>query len=143
MVKCFAPPDMPAAVQAVFASYPPLAQARLHALRRVVFEEAARLDVGALEETLKWGEPAYLTASSKAGSTIRMAWKEKHPNSCSLFFNCQSDLVLRMSEAFPSEFQYTGNRAVTMPLHGDLPDFAARAIVSMALTYHRDRAAKR
>ena len=130
-------PSMPADVKAAFASYPAAAQSKLHALRRIIFEEAARLDVGELQETLKWGEPAYLTPKSKAGSTIRMAWKAKHPNSCSLFFNCNTDLVERMRERFPLEFQYSGNRAAALPLKGELPDFVARAIVAMALTYHR------
>ncbi|MGB7317952.1 MAG: DUF1801 domain-containing protein, partial [Planktotalea sp.] len=130
---------MPQDVKTVFESYPQLAQVRLQRLRRIIFEEAVRLDVGALEETLKWGEPAYLTTKSKAGSTIRMAWKDKAPASFSLFFNCNTDLVGRMSEQFPTEFRYIGNREVAMNLDDDLPEFAARALVSMALTYHRDK----
>lgn len=66
-------PDMPQEVKAVFASYLTAAQAKLHILRRIVFEEAKRPEVGPIQETLKWGEPAYLTAKSKSGSTIRMA----------------------------------------------------------------------
>ncbi|MGH1575652.1 DUF1801 domain-containing protein [Planktotalea sp.] len=131
--------DMPTPVSEVFATYPEDARSRLLELRAIIFEEAARLEVGALEETLKWGEPAYLTAKTKAGSTIRMAWKDKSPNSCSLYFNCNTDLVPRMSEAFPFEFKYIGNREVAMRLDEELPDFAARALVSMALTYHRNK----
>ena len=69
-----------------------------------------------------------------------MAWKEKFANKCTLFFNCNTDLVGRMSAAFPLAFQYTGNRAVSIDLGSDVPEFPARALVSMALTYHRDRA---
>ncbi len=132
-------PEIPSAVNAVFESYPKAARAQLKALRQIIYEEAARLEVGALEETLKWGEPAYLTPVSKAGSTIRMGWKDKTPNTVSLYFICNTNLVDRMSEAFPSEFTYVGNREVVMPLDANLPDFATRAIISMALTYHRDK----
>ena len=36
-------PDMPQEVKAVFASYPTAAQAKLHILRRIVFEEESVL----------------------------------------------------------------------------------------------------
>ncbi|WP_293450943.1 hypothetical protein [Planktotalea sp.] len=42
-------PDMPQEVKAVFASYPTAAQAKLHILRRIVFEEAKRLEVGPIQ----------------------------------------------------------------------------------------------
>ena len=42
-------------------------------LRQLIFDVAAKTkDVGQLEETLKWGEPAYLTSESKSGSLIRI-----------------------------------------------------------------------
>lgn len=130
-------PEMPPEVAAVLDRYPAQARVKLLELRKILFEEAERLEVGALQETLKWGEPAYLTPISKAGSTIRMAWKPKKPETCSLFFSCNTDLIARMRETFPVEFQYVGNREVSFPIEEDLPDFAARAIVGMALTYHR------
>jgi hypothetical protein len=141
-METLALPDMPQDEKAVFASYPVAAQAKFNALREIIFEEAARLEVGALHETLKCGEPAYLTTKSKAGSTIRMAWKERFPNQCTLFFNCNTDLVDRMREAFPSEFHYTGNREVSLDLALEVPEFPTRAVVAMALTYHRNRAAQ-
>ena len=60
-------PDQAAA--AVFASYPPALRKKLTALRTLIFDVAKKTEgVGALEETLRWNEPAYLTPS-KAGST--------------------------------------------------------------------------
>lgn len=141
-MKTLALPDMPQDVKAVFASYPVAAQAKFDVLREIIFEEAARLEVGALHEKLKWGEPSYLTPRSKAGSTIRMAWKQQFPNQCTLFFNCNTDLVERMREAFPSEFHYSGNRAVSLDLATEVPEFPTRAVVAMALTYHWDRAGR-
>ena len=72
-MKTLALPDMPQDVKAVFASYPVAAQAKFDVLREIIFEEAARLEVGALHETLKWGEPSYLTPQSKAAA--RYEWR--------------------------------------------------------------------
>ena len=64
------------AVAETFDSYPPNMRRALLALRSLIFETAASTDgVGVLEETLKWGEPAYLTSESRSGSTVRIAWQ--------------------------------------------------------------------
>jgi len=60
-------------VAAVFRAYPAPLRARLLALRRLIFDTAAETDgVGPLDETLKWGQPSYLTAASRSGTTIRI-----------------------------------------------------------------------
>ncbi len=47
-------------------------------LRELVYQVVAELESPIqLEETLKWGEPSYLT---KYGSTVRMDWKAKTPD---------------------------------------------------------------
>jgi hypothetical protein len=52
------------AVAKVFAAYPPKLRQRLLAVRRMIFEVAKQTEgVGKLQETLKWGEPAYVTAA--------------------------------------------------------------------------------
>lgn len=110
------------------------------ALRRLVFEVAAQLpDVGALEETLKWGEPAYLTPVSRSGTTIRMDWKPRSPDVCALYFNCQTTLVETFRSLFPEIFTYEGNRAVLMPLSALLPEEAVKTCIAAALTYHRSK----
>lgn len=133
-------PDMQPVVAEVLAPYPQDAKDRFMALRQIIFEEAARLEVGPLLETLKWGEPSYLTPKSKAGSTIRLGWQIKRPDAFSMFFICSTDLVARISDEFPSEFEYVGNRELRMSLGAPLCEIPARAAVSMALAYHRDRA---
>lgn len=128
-------------VQAVFDNYPDMARPHMLALRRFVFETAAQLpDVGALEETLKWGEPAYLTPVSRGGSTIRMDWKPRSPDVCALYFNCQTTLVETFRSLFPETFSYEGNRAVLMPLSAPLPEDAVKICISVALTYHKTKA---
>jgi hypothetical protein len=62
-------------------------------LRELIFDVAASTDgVGEIEETLRWGEPAYLTSQSKSGTTIRIGWKSSRPAEYAVFFHCQTDL---------------------------------------------------
>ena len=51
----------------VFEAYPKEVQLKLLAIRQLIFDTAAETDgVGSLEETLKWGQPSYLTSESKS-----------------------------------------------------------------------------
>jgi hypothetical protein len=62
-----------ARVDAVFATYPKVLAGRPLVLRRLIFEVAAETaGLGEIEETLKWGQPSYLTTQSGSGSTIRI-----------------------------------------------------------------------
>lgn len=55
-----------AAVAQAFEACPPLARKKLLALRELNFDTAAGTPgVGALEESLKWGEPADVTNHQK------------------------------------------------------------------------------
>ena len=106
-------------------------------VRELIFSVAADTPgVGAVEETLKWGEPAYLTPFSRSGSTIRIDWKPRAPEVCGVYFNCQTDLVERFRTLFADEFAFEGNRAVLMDLSKPLPASALRLCIAAALTYH-------
>lgn len=59
-----------------FSSYPERMRKKLMFLRQLILDTASEIDGADIEETLKWGEPSYVT---KAGSTIRMDWKESKP----------------------------------------------------------------
>lgn len=132
-----APPTTPPAeVAAVIAGYPPAAQALLMAVRRLILNVADAEGVGPLSETLKWSEPAYLTEATGAGSTVRMAWKPKSPDTLALLFHCQTTLVDTFRTRFP-ELCYQGNRAILLDLNESLPEPALRWCVAAALTYHR------
>jgi len=78
-----------AAVNAVFSAYPNPVTAKLLALRRLIFDTAkATKGVGALEEALKWGQPSYLTAESKSGSTIRIDQVKAEAGGYTVYFHC-------------------------------------------------------
>src|SRR5262245_40711930 len=60
-------------VQSVFKAYPPALRAKLMALREILFDTAAMTEgVGPLTETLKWGQPSYLTEETGSGTTVRI-----------------------------------------------------------------------
>ncbi len=133
-------PFQTAAVAEKFDAYPPAMRRKLLALRRLIFETAANIEhVGELEETLKWGEPAYVTTATGAGSTVRIDWKKARPTQYAMYFNCRTDLVSTFRTLFPTELKYEGNRAIVFDEHESVPAEAVVFCISAALTYHRDK----
>jgi hypothetical protein len=118
-----------AAVKAAFAACPGPVKSKLLGLRRLIFDTAAATEgVGALEEILKWGQPSYLTAESKSGSTIRIDQVKAEAGQYAVYFHCQTDLV--------ETFRYAGNRAILLDAGEKVPEAALRHCVALALTYH-------
>ena len=96
-------------VEAVFTNYPDFVRDKMQHLRKLVRETAEETeDVVVLEETLKWGEPSFVT---KDGSTLRMDWKEKTPNQYAIYFQCTSRLVDTFRLVFDHKFQYEGKKS--------------------------------
>ena len=125
-------------VEAVFSGYPDAVKENMLALRELVFEAASRTEgVGTVEETLKWGEPSYLTVRPKSGSTIRMDWKAAKPDHCSIFFHCQTDLIATCRELYPDVFEFEGNRCLSFAADKPLPAEALKHCMALALTYHQ------
>ncbi|EGQ7810892.1 DUF1801 domain-containing protein [Vibrio parahaemolyticus] len=117
-----------------FDEYPDNARVRLAELRNLVFQVASELELGEVDETLKWGEPSY---SVKTGSPLRMDWKLKSPNSCYLFFNCQTKLIDTFRELYSDELVFQGNRAIVLSLSKPLPETVIKSCLELALTYHQ------
>ncbi len=138
------PTKPPPEVAATFASYPPEIRKRVLKLRELMLDVAACTQgVGELEESLKWGEPAYITAASKSGSTVRIAWKKTKPKQYAMYFNCQTTLVDSFKTMFPTAFKFEGNRALVFEEAHVVPVEALRICVAMALTYHQKAHAKK
>lgn len=126
----------------MFAGYPDAVAERLMELRELILTTAAEIGgVGQLTETLKWGEPAYLTEASKSGSTIRIGWKASDPESYAIYLNCQTTLVDTYRTRFP-ELIYQGNRAICLSVTKPLPRHSIRECIALALTYHRNKKPK-
>ncbi|MGY4401651.1 DUF1801 domain-containing protein [Bradyrhizobium sp. USDA 3315] len=124
---------------ALFDAYPAPVRAKLLALRRLIFETAkATKGVGGLEETLKWGQPSYLTPETGSGSTVRIDQVKPAADRVAIYFHCQTNLVETFRELYP-ELSYSGNRAILLDVAGKLPEPALRHCVALALTYHLNK----
>jgi Domain of unknown function (DU1801) len=124
------------AVQAVFDSYPPALRKKLLALRQLILDTAASTEgVGEIDETLKWGEPAYVTLNKK-GSTVRIDGK-KGLDRYAIYFNCNTTLVDTFRSMFPHSFSFEGNRAMVFEVGDALPKEELAFCIGMALTYHQ------
>lgn len=133
-------PPMPAAVAEAFDAFPQPVRARLLMVRHLIFETAEETPgVGQLTETLRWGEPAYLTEATGSGSTIRLGWPRSQGETCAVLVHCRTSLIATFRERFPDAFDYQGYRAILLGPSGALPAAALKVCLAMALTYHRRR----
>jgi hypothetical protein len=131
------PPFERVEVAEVYAAVPTTARDKLMQLRTLIFETAREMpEVGPIEEALRWGEPSYLTPHSKSGTTIRIHWKQRNPEYCALYVNCQTTLIEEYRLRHPQSFEFEGNRAVLFRVSKPLPKAALRDCVRLALTYH-------
>ena len=121
-------------VDAKFKSYPKHIKPKMLALRNLILETANEIGIAELEETLKWGEPSYLTSK---GSTLRIDWKEKTPNQYAMYFKCTSKLVSSFKEVFGDLFQYENNRAILFDLQDKIPYKELKKCIAVTLQYHK------
>jgi hypothetical protein len=127
-------------VKAVFESYPQKIRTKLMFLRQLILETAASFNgVGEIEETLKWGEPSYLTPQTKSGSTIRINWKKSQENQYAMYFKCTANLVPAFRERYPKEFKFEGNRSIVFNIDEEIPVKELKKCIALALTYHRNK----
>jgi hypothetical protein len=133
-----------AGVERVFAGYPADVRRKLADLRALIFDVASETDgVGKLEETLKWGQPSYLTTESRSGSLIRIDQLKSQPSKYAMYFHCQTTLVDTFREMFPRTFQFEGNRALIFDAASKIPAAQLRECIRLALTYHQKKKAAR
>lgn len=129
------PPFGDSDVATRFAAFPAQARTGLLALRALIFDTAqATPEVGAILETLKWGQPAYLTPETKSGSTIRLGVPKQ--GGFALYTHCQTTLISDFRSIFPDDFAYEGNRAIHFCDAEMPPPDKLRLLISSALTYH-------
>lgn len=130
-------PPIPGPVAEAFSRYREPVRARLLEIRGIVFSVAAETQgIGPLTETLKWGEPAYLTEASRSGTTIRLGTTPSAPGECAVLFNCKTTLVETFRAHFSDDFAFDGNRALVVSTTGVLPRKPLILCLHAALTYH-------
>jgi len=127
-------------VAAVFDAYPKAINTKLMFLRQLIFDVASRTDgVGELEETLKWGQPSYLTAQTQSGSLVRIDQIKTQAGKYAMYFHCQTTLVDTFKELFRDQFVFGGNRSIIFSTKDKVPVDELRQCISLALTYHLNK----
>ncbi|MBV1914419.1 MAG: DUF1801 domain-containing protein [Pseudomonadales bacterium] len=121
-------------VSQVFKKHPAAMRKKLLYLRQLILEVASETEgVDQLEETLKWGEPSYLT---KTGSTIRINCKKSDPSQYAIYFNCKTILVETFREIYRDTFCFEDNRAIVFNEGDEIPIEQLKHCIALALTYH-------
>jgi hypothetical protein len=123
-------------VAAVFRAYPATQRAALLDLRRLIFAVAAEADVE-IDETLKWGEPAYLPAKARVGTTVRINALKGSTDGCAMYVHCQTTLIDSYRHLYPDDFTFEGQRALLFRAGEPVAEAALKHCIAMALTYHR------
>ena len=131
-------------VAVVFAAYPAKLRRKLLALRDLILDTAAQTEgVGAIQETLKWGQPSYLTRETGSGTTIRIDRVKAGPDRYALYVHCQTSLLETFRARYPDELKYEGNRAILFDQNDAVPEAALRHCIALALTYHLSKSQRR
>lgn len=121
-------------VAEVFESYPTHMRKKLMFLRQLILDTASETKgVSAMEETLRWGEPSYVT---KSGSTVRIDWKPSAPNQYAMYFHCKTKLVDTFKELYGDILKFEDNRAIVFNENDEIPIDELKHCISLSLTYH-------
>ena len=127
-------------VASVFDSYPKNIRTKLLYLRQLILDTAAMIEsVGEIEESLKWGEPSYLTPKTKSGSTVRIDWKKSQSGQYAMYFKCTANLVVAFRERYKEKFRFGENRSILFNMDDEIPVKELKSCIALALTYHLNK----
>jgi hypothetical protein len=118
-----------------FERFAPNQRAGLVTLRAMIFEIAAELpEIGPVEEVLRWGQPAYLTPSTGAATTLRLGVPKG--GGFALFVHCRTRLIADFKAAFPGRDRIDGTRGVLFDDPAQIDRNRHGFLIRSALTYH-------
>lgn len=127
-------------VKEAFSEFPPVIRKKLMELRRLIFQVASETQgVGELDETLKWGQPSYITRETKSGSTIRIGREKNAEGDYGIYFHCQTSLVESFKKKHGAKFKYEKNRAIIFSKDEKIPTRELSDCIATALTYHYNK----
>lgn len=121
------------------AAWPHAARTQFTEIRDLILTAAQDADVGPIEESLKWGQPAWRPKRLRQGSTLRLSWQDNTSQTLALYVDCKTTLSATMREIYPLEFEYESNRALRLSIGATLPVQAIDHLVRLTFTYHRKR----
>ncbi len=126
------------AVKAVYDGFPTDMRAIAMRLRELIFDVAWENPVvGRVEETLRWGQPSYLTPDTKSGSTLRIGLAKQ--GGCAIYAHCATDIISTYATTFPGSDWIEGNRAVIFKDQSEIVADRLRLLIFHGLTYHLKR----
>ncbi|MEP2735601.1 MAG: DUF1801 domain-containing protein [Erythrobacter sp.] len=125
-------------VKTAFDQFEAPVRNRLLELRKLILKTANDCGAGPLTETLKWGQPSYLTEATKSGTTIRLGIPKGAGNRCAMFVSCQTSLLSEYREIIDEPaIEFEGNRAVVFGADAPLPTASLEHCIAQALTYKK------
>lgn len=129
--------EMNEQVRKAYDRFDALVAKRLLEIRLLILELAEQDDqIGKITETLKWGEPSYLTEQSKSGTTIRLSKVKDEANYCGIYVHCQTRLISEFRDSFADVLEFSGNRAVLIDVSKPLKETPVKMFLQKALNYH-------
>ena len=129
----------PAPILSTIDQWSAPAQNAAWACRTLFHTIAQENNLGALGESLKWGQPAWRPVKPRTGSTLRMDWSPSSPDQLALFVDCKTDLAERMRDLYPDLPANDGRRRLAVSLSGKLPEQALAHLAQMTFTYHLNK----
>ncbi|MCH9632679.1 MAG: hypothetical protein S4CHLAM6_10170 [Chlamydiae bacterium] len=127
-------------VSEIFDSYPPIFRKKLLFLRNLILKIAKEDPrIGSIDETVRWGEPSYLTSETKSGSIIRIHWRASKPKEYAMYFHCGTTLISDFRKKYSKELCFGGNRSIIFQEVDKVPTKIISACIKMALTYNLNK----
>ena len=103
-------------------------------LRALIYDIAATLPVGRLEESTKWGQPSYATPDTKSATPIRLGLTKS--GDVAVFTHCQTTVMGDFRALAPPDMRFDGNRALLLSADQPPPLDEIAPLIRAALTYH-------
>jgi hypothetical protein len=119
------------------APWPAPVRDQFNDMRALILKAAQEADVGPLDESLKWGQPAWRPRRARQGSTLRLNWQDSAPQTLALYVDCKTTISAIMRDIYPTEFIYETNRALRVTIGAPLPTQAIDHLARLTFTYHR------
>ena len=121
----------------IIQAHPEPIRSKLTELRNLIVAVAQRsTTVTKLAESVKWGQPSYL---SNCGSAVRIAWSDKSPRTVQMYVNCQTSLGETYRELYGNVLELRGVREIVLQLQKPLPTEILSHCIELALHYKRLR----
>jgi hypothetical protein len=118
------------------ATWPKPARDAFEQCRNWFHTIADEAGAGPLDESPKWGQPSWRPRKPRTGSTLRLSWSPKSPDTLTAYVDCKSTLAATMADLYPT-LPNDGNRAIALDLRQPLPKDALCHLAALTFTYHR------